>query len=76
MRIFVDDDGRRWEVAIASHGRTSGYLNPRVHRPIAQFACLDTRRPRRYAPLPAGVAGLETLDDGELRRLFSRARVH
>jgi len=48
IRYFTDESGSRWSAALITHGRTSGYLNPRVHKPILQFVGLDRRGPRRY----------------------------
>ena len=75
MREFVAD-GLRWSANIVSHGRTSDYLNPKVHRPVVQFDCLAGSKPRRYASLPAGKGTLDDLNDGELVALFTRAEVH
>ena len=52
MREFVSD-GLRWSASIVSHGRTSDYLNPKVHRPVVQFESLA--KPRRYASLPVEI---------------------
>ena len=62
---------------MVSHGGTSEYLNPRVHRPILQFSCLDRRAPRRYL----GYTGkspdeLNTLSDDDLQQLLDRATTH
>lgn len=76
MRELKDAAGHRWSAEVVSHGRTSGYLNPRVHRPVVQFSCLDTSRPNRYGSLPAGKSALEDLNDGELAELFKQAKVH
>lgn len=76
MRQFTDQAGTRWSAEVVSHGRTSGYLNPKVHRPIVQFECLDGPRPRRYASLPKERAALEDLDEGQLVALLGRAEVH
>lgn len=76
MREFRDQAGNRWSAEIASHGRTSGYLNPKVHRPIVQFTCLDQRVPRKYAALPVGRDALEDLSDGELMALLEKSEVH
>ena len=77
MRVVVDSDGLTWRVEVISHGRTSAYLNPKVHRPVAQFTCVDRHLPRRYAPLPRDAAGLlQDLDDAELLRVFEQARAH
>ena len=77
MREVVDQDGRKWHVDIVSHGRTSAYLNPRVHRPLLQFACVSGIQPRRYAPLPIGhTDSLDDLDDGDLVRLLDGAKTH
>lgn len=77
MREFEDARGSRWRAEVISRGGTSGYLNPRVHRPILQFSCLDRRLPRRYV----GYAGkipdeLNALSDAELQQLLDRATTH
>ncbi|MFQ5703270.1 MAG: hypothetical protein ACE5HT_04535 [Gemmatimonadales bacterium] len=59
-----------------SHGRTSDYLSPKVHRPVVQFSSVDSRSVRRYAALPSGVADLGELDEVALLRLLERARAH
>ncbi len=74
--LFVDQDGRAWRVEVVSHGRTSAYLNPKVHRPVVQFSSLDDRSSRRYATLSQGVGNLEDLDAEAMRRLFDSARTH
>lgn len=76
MREFVDSAGSRWSAETISHGRTSGYLNPKVHRPVVQFSCLDERRPRKYGSLPKARGALEDLSDDELVGLLERAEVH
>ena len=77
MRDFVDADGAKWCAEPISHGRTSKYLNPKVHKPILQFTCLDHRRPRRYVGyVPDEDSGLDALSDVELRQLLDRAAVH
>ncbi len=77
MRDFVDADGATWRAELISHGRTSEYLNPKVHKPILQFTCLDHRRPRRYLGyFPNEDTGLDTLSDVELQQLLGRATVH
>lgn len=77
MRDFVDTDGARWRAELISHGRTSEYLNPKVHKPILQFTCLDHRRPRRYlGHFPDEDTGLDALSDVELQQLLGRAAVH
>ena len=73
---FVDQDGRKWRVDVISHGRTSAYLNPKVHRPVVQFSSLDGRSSRRYATLPQGVGNPGDLDDEAMLRLFDSARSH
>lgn len=73
---FVDQDGRKWRVDVISHGRTSAYLNPKVHRPVVQFSSLDGRSSRRYATLPQGVGSLGHLDAEAMLRLFDSARSH
>jgi hypothetical protein len=72
---FVDNLGRRWAAAVISHGRTSGYLNPRVHRAVVEFTCLDEPAPRRYAGLEVG-RELGTLSEAELQELLVRSRVN
>ncbi len=77
MRKVLDGDGQTWQVEIVSHGRTSAYLNPKVHRPLVQFVCLTRTQPRRYAPLPVGQGDtLDDADDGELLRLLADAKPH
>ena len=76
MREFNDGSGSRWRVEVVSRGRTSDYLNARVHRPILQFTCLGRRTPRRYVGCPGGVEILEGLSDVELDELLGRAQVH
>ncbi len=77
MREFEDAKGFRWRAEVVSHGGTSGYLNPRVHRPILQFSCLDRRLPRRYVGYAGKVPDeLNVLSDAELRKLLNQASVH
>ena len=76
MREFTDQEGRVWTAEIASHGRTSGYLNPKVHRPIIQFSCRDATIPRRYASLPRGRDGLESVSESELLDLLDKSQPH
>ncbi len=77
MREFEDAGGSRWRAEVISRGGTSEYLNPRVHRPILQFSCLDRRLPRRYVGYtPGDASSLETLPDSELRKLLNQASVH
>jgi len=76
MRTFSDSHGLRWTAETISHGRTSAYLNPKVHRPVVQFSCLDERGPKKYASLPKGREELEGLSDDELVALLSKAEVH
>ena len=76
MRELKDAAGHRWTAEVVSHGRTSGYLNPRVHRPVVQFSCLDASRPNRYGSLPTGKTVLEDLNDAELAELLKNAKVH
>src|SRR6185503_3211771 len=73
MREITDSDGRVWTAGIASHGRTSDYLNPRVHRPIVEFSCKSAGLPRRYASLPLGHQSLDELTTGELSKLLGDA---
>ncbi len=77
MREFVDAEGTRWRAELISHGRTSGYLNRRVHRPILQFSCVAARRPRRYAGFaPEGQGDLASLPVEELQVLLRGASTH
>jgi hypothetical protein len=76
MREVVDRAGRHWRAEVISQGRTSGYLNPKVHRPVVQFACLDGGLPRRYAALPGGRKALEDLSDAELMGLLEGSTAH
>ena len=76
MREFTDSQGFRWSAEVVSHGRTSGYLNPKVHRPVVQFACMAGPKPRRYASLPKGKGSLEDLSEGELMALLEKSEVH
>jgi hypothetical protein len=61
---------------IVSHGRTSDYLNPKVHRPIVEFRCASHPLPRRYASLPAGHDSVAGLTDEELTHLLINATSH
>lgn len=74
-RHFTAPDGTVWIASLASHGRTSEYLNRRVHRPIVEFRPVGPGA-RRYAALPADAADLEALDEQALARLFERATAH
>jgi hypothetical protein len=76
MREITDREGRVWAAEVVSHGRTSDYLNPKVHRPIVEFTCRSASAARRYASLPPKVDGLESLGDEELIRLLGKAEVH
>jgi hypothetical protein len=76
MREITDQEGRIWVAEIVSHGRTSGYLNPKVHRPVVQFSCTSATLPRRYGSLPTGRDALEALNDGDLLGLLKKARQH
>ncbi len=77
MREFDDVDGTRWRVELISHGGTSEYLNPKVHRPILQFSCLNRRRPRSYLGYsPDKQGGLDSLSEADLRQLLLQATVH
>jgi len=76
MREITDGEGRIWMAEIVSHGRTSGYLNPKVHRPVVQFTCKTQSIPRRYGSLPANVESLEQLSEAELTELQGRAKTH
>ena len=74
---FTDEEGVRWQAEIVSHGRTSDYLNPRVHKAVLQFTCLDRRTPRRYVGYPQDRLGpLDGRTQDELRELFARAASH
>lgn len=76
-REFEDADGIRWRIVVITGGRTSDYLNARVHKPIAQFTCLSARRPRRYASLPdADPESLARLTPADLTELYRRATTH
>ncbi len=75
-RAFTDPEGSSWQVELVSHGRTSGYLNPRVQRPVVQFTCISDRRPRRYAPLPPGSDSIDDLEDAQLVALLGRSHHH
>ncbi len=77
MRDFADADGAKWRAELISHGQTSEYLNPKVHKPIVQFTCLDRRRPRRYLGFaPDQERGLDSLSEADLQELLERAAVH
>ncbi len=77
MREFEDAGGSRWRAEVISRGGTSKYLNPRVHRPILQFSCLDRRLPRRYVSYAEKVPDqLNALSDAELRKLLNQASAH
>lgn len=77
MRDFDDVDGSRWRVELISHGGTSEYLNPKVHKPILQFSCLNRRRSRSYLGYsPEKQGGLDTLPEAALRELLLQSTVH
>ena len=76
MREITDREGRAWVAEIVSHGRTSGYLNPKVHRPVVQFRCRTETMPLRYGSLPVKAESLEQLSEAELTELLGRAKVH
>ena len=77
MREFADAEGTRWRAELISHGRTSGYLNRPVHRPILQFSCVDARRPKRYTGFaPEAQGDLLSLSDEELQALLQGASTH
>jgi hypothetical protein len=76
MREMIDENGRIWMAEIVSHGRTSGYLNRKVHRPLVQFSCKDGSLSRRYASLPGRADSLEQLSEGELATLLTTAKSH
>lgn len=75
-REVLDPAGERWEATVISHGRTSEYLNAKVHRPIVQFACRTRRLPVRYAPLPHACATLTEMSDAALHDLLTLAKAH
>lgn len=76
-RDFADASGVRWRAEIITGGRTSPYLNQRVHRPIVQFSCRDRKTPTRYASLPdADPTTFSRLTSDELTELLERARSH
>ena len=77
MCEFADADGTRWRAELISHGRTSGYLNRRVHRPILQFSCVDVRRSKRYTGFaPEAQGDLASLSVEELQILLQGASTH
>ena len=77
MIEFLDSEGRRWQAAVVSHGRTSDYLNPRVHRPVVQFSCQDQVLPKRYVGYPENELGsLEDRSERELREFLEKASSH
>ena len=73
---FDDGAGVTWRAQVISHGRTSAYLNPRVHKTIVQFSCLGQRKPHRYVGLPSGKTTLAELTMDELGQLLTAAKVH
>jgi hypothetical protein len=74
VREFTDAEGRRWRAELVTHGRTSAYLNARVHKPVLQFSCLDRRLPRRYVGYaPAEQGSLDDVPQAALRKLLERA---
>jgi hypothetical protein len=77
MRTLEDARGRKWIAELISHGQTSAYLNPRVHKPIIQFTCLDKALPRRYVGFQEdGQGSLDACTDQELGVLFGKAKAH
>ena len=77
MREFADAEGTRWRAEMISHGRTSDYLNRRVHRPILQFSCIDARRPKRYTGFASEAQeDLASLSVEDLQVLLQGASVH
>ena len=77
MRNFTDENGSNWQVEVISDGRTSDYLNPRVHKPILAFKCLDRRGPRRYTSCPLKeFNSLDEVPEGVLREWLGRAVPH
>lgn len=76
MREFTDAQGRRWRAQLISRGRTSGYLTPRVHRPIVQFTCLDQRLPVRYGGYPRGQDDVDDVSESRLVELLEQSSVH
>jgi hypothetical protein len=76
VREFQDADGAVWRVEEISHGRTSEYLNRKVHQPILQFSCLSHRKPHRYLGHALGQSRLEDLSEADLQLLLERASVH
>jgi hypothetical protein len=76
VREFTDAEGQRWQVEVITHGRTSAYLNERVHKPVLQFSCLDRRLPRRYVGYALTKQGpLDDVPQADLRKLLERATV-
>ena len=73
-RTVRDPDGIDWVVQIVSHGRTSAYLNSKVHRPLVQFTPAGQLRARRYAPLPVGIDSLDSLEEAGLLQLLEQAK--
>lgn len=77
MRTLRDAKNRSWKVELISHGQTSAYLNPRVHKPILQFTCLDQSLARRYVAFKDYASrSLTDCSDEELATLFERATAH
>lgn len=76
MRAIRDSAGTCWTVQVVSHGRTSGYLNHKVHRPVVQFTPGGPGKVRLYAALPSDVDSVDGLDDNRLMELLQRARAH
>jgi hypothetical protein len=76
VRTIKDSTGTGWTARIVSHGKTSGYLSRKVHRPVVQFTGAGPGQVRRYAPLPPDVGSLEDLDDERLLHLLEQARAH
>ncbi len=77
MRVFRDATGLEWEARLISHGRTSDYLNPRVHRPVIQFTCRARSLPQRYGSYDEDQHGpLDMADIADLQALLERAKSH
>jgi hypothetical protein len=76
MREITDRDGVVWVAELVSHGRTSGYLNPKVHRPLVQFTCRSKQAPRKYASVPVRAESFESLSDEQLLQLLGESQAH
>ena len=76
-KTFEDDQGRGWEVRLITEGRTSDYLNKKVHSPILEFSRDDGTGARRYASLrPGEPRTLKDMDPDTMTAVFGRARAH